>query len=118
MELRLQSARLLTWKAAALKSQGEPFSKFAAMAKLAASECATFNAHQAIQILGGMGYVSDMPAERYYRDARITEIYEGTSESKPIDGTHSFLSSSLVCFVVQRLVIAGNLIKEYSGTNA
>jgi butyryl-CoA dehydrogenase len=82
MEMRVQSARLITWKAAALKSQGQPFSKFAAMAKLAASECATFNAHQAIQILGGMGYVSDMPAERYYRDARITEIYEGTSESK------------------------------------
>ena len=81
MELRVQSARLLTWKAAALKMQGESYSKFAAMAKLAASECATYNAHQAIQILGGMGYVSDMPAERHYRDARITEIYEGTSES-------------------------------------
>ena len=47
---------------------------------LAASECATANAHAAIQVLGGMGYVSDMPAERHYRDARITEIYEGTSE--------------------------------------
>ena len=82
MEMRVQSARLLTWKAAALKGQGQPFTKFAALAKLAASECATFNAHQAIQILGGMGYVSDMPAERHYRDARITEIYEGTSESR------------------------------------
>ena len=50
---------------------------------------------QAIQILGGMGYVSDMPAERHYRDARITEIYEGTSE-------------------IQKLVIAGNLLKEMS----
>lgn len=49
---------------------------------------------QAIQTLGGMGYVSDMPAERHYRDARITEIYEGTSE-------------------IQRLVIAGQLLKEY-----
>ena len=47
------------------------------MAKLSASETATFVAHQAIQILGGMGYVSDMPVERNYRDARITEIYEG-----------------------------------------
>lgn len=65
------------------------------MAKLAASEAATFCAHQAIQILGGMGYVTDMPAERYYRDARITEIYEGTSE-------------------IQRLVIASNLVKEYN----
>lgn len=64
------------------------------MAKLAASETATFCSHQSIQILGGMGYVSDMPAERHYRDARITEIYEGTSE-------------------IQRLVIAGSLIKEY-----
>ena len=52
---------------------------------------------QAIQILGGMGYVTDMPAERFYRDARITEIYEGTSE-------------------IQRLVIAGNLLKEYSSS--
>lgn len=65
------------------------------MAKLAASEAATWVAHQSIQVLGGMGYVSDMPAERHYRDARITEIYEGTSE-------------------IQRLVIAGNVLKEYS----
>jgi butyryl-CoA dehydrogenase len=64
------------------------------MAKLAASEAATFSAHQCIQVLGGMGYVADMPAERHYRDARITEIYEGTSE-------------------IQRLVIASNIIKEY-----
>ncbi|KAK7087664.1 hypothetical protein V1264_021683 [Littorina saxatilis] len=95
MELRLQSARLLTWQAAMLKDAGKPYTKEAAMAKLAASETATFNAHQAIQILGGMGFVTDMPAERYYRDARITEIYEGTSD-------------------IQRLVIAGNLLKEYS----
>lgn len=94
MELKLQAARLLTWKAAALKDAGEKYTKEAALAKLAASEAATFISHQAIQILGGMGYVSDMPAERHYRDARITEIYEGTSE-------------------IQRLVIANNLIKEY-----
>ncbi|CAF0922736.1 unnamed protein product [Didymodactylos carnosus] len=94
MEMRLQSARLLTWKAAALKMNGENYSKWAAMAKLSASECATFNSHQCMQILGGMGYVSDMPAERFYRDSRITEIYEGTSE-------------------IQRLVIAGNLLKEH-----
>ena len=49
------------------------------MAKLVASETATFVAHQSIQVLGGMGYVSDMPCERNYRDARITEIYEGNS---------------------------------------
>jgi len=63
------------------------------MAKLAASEAATYNSHQCIQVLGGMGYVTDMPAERYYRDARITEIYEGTSE-------------------ILRLVIAGKIFKE------
>ena len=70
-----------------------PFTKEAAMAKLAASETATWCAHKAIQVLGGMGYVSDMPAERFYRDARITEIYEGTSE-------------------IQRIVIASNIYKE------
>jgi butyryl-CoA dehydrogenase len=95
MSLKLESARLLTWRAAVLKDQKQPFSKEAAMAKLAASETATFNSHQAIQILGGMGYVSDMPAERHYRDARITEIYEGTSE-------------------IQRLVIANAVLKEMS----
>lgn len=95
MALQLESARLLTWRACVLKDSKKPFTKEAAMAKLAASEAATFCAHQCIQVLGGMGYVSDMPAERHYRDARITEIYEGTSE-------------------VQRLVIAGNLLKEYN----
>ena len=59
---------------------GRPFTKAAAMAKLSASETATFVAHQAIQVLGGMGYVSDMPVERNYRDARITEIYEGINQ--------------------------------------
>ena len=73
---------------------GRPYTKEVAMAKLAASEAATFVAHQSIQVLGGMGYVSDMPVERNYRDARITEIYEGTSE-------------------IQKLIIAGALLKEY-----
>uniref|UniRef100_U5ERH0 Short-chain specific acyl-CoA dehydrogenase, mitochondrial n=1 Tax=Corethrella appendiculata TaxID=1370023 RepID=U5ERH0_9DIPT len=95
MALKVESARLLTWRAAWLKDNGQPYTKEAAMAKLAASEAATFCAHQSIQCLGGMGYVSDMPAERHYRDARITEIYEGTSE-------------------IQRLVIAGAVLKEYS----
>lgn len=94
MDLRLESARLLTWQAAMLKDAGQPYTKSAAMAKLAASEAATFISHQAIQVLGGMGYVTDMPAERHYRDARITEIYEGTSE-------------------IMRLVIAINLLKEH-----
>lgn len=92
MEVRTEQARLMTWKAAMLKDAGLPFSKEAAMGKLAASEAATFCAHQAIQVLGGMGYVTDMPAERHYRDARITEIYEGTSE-------------------IQKLVIAGQMLK-------
>lgn len=96
MALALESARLLTWRAAMLKDNKKPFTKEAAMAKLAASEAATAISHQAIQILGGMGYVSEMPAERHYRDARITEIYEGTSE-------------------IQRLVIAGQLLKSYRG---
>ncbi|KAL9698324.1 hypothetical protein quinque_001765 [Culex quinquefasciatus] len=95
MSVRLESARLLTWRAAWLKDNKHPFTKEAAQAKLAASETATFCAHQCMQVLGGMGYVTDMPAERYYREARITEIYEGTSE-------------------IQRLVIAGQVIKELS----
>lgn len=94
MTLARDAARLLTWRAAQLKDNKEKFTREAAMAKLAASEAATMCAHQAIQILGGMGYVSDMPAERHYRDARITEIYEGTSE-------------------IQHLVIAGDVLKEY-----
>lgn len=61
MALRIESARLLTWRAASLKDQGINFTKEAALAKLAASEAATFCAHQAIQVLGGMGYVTDMP---------------------------------------------------------
>ncbi|CAL7937093.1 unnamed protein product [Xylocopa violacea] len=95
MALKIESARLLTWRAATLKDNGKPYTKEAAMAKLSASEMCTFCTHQCIQILGGMGYVTDMPAERHYRDARITEIYEGTSE-------------------IQRLVIAANVIKEYN----
>ena len=79
MAVQIESARLLMYRAAALKDIGRPYTKEAAMAKLAASEAATYCAHQSIQVLGGMGYVSDMPVERNYRDARITEIYEGNS---------------------------------------
>ena len=74
----LQSLLISLWKKNYFYL-GRPFTKEAAMAKLSASETATFAAHQGIQILGGMGYVSDMPLERNYRDARITEIYEGVS---------------------------------------
>lgn len=94
MDTRLMGARLLTWQAAVAKDRGEPYGKEAARAKLAASEAATFCSHSAIQVLGGMGYVADMPAERHYRDARITEIYEGTSE-------------------ILRVVVGSSTLKEY-----
>lgn len=93
MAMRIEASRLLTYKAACLKDAHQKFTKEAAMAKLMASETATFVAHQAIQIFGGNGYVTEYPVERHYRDARITEIYEGTSE-------------------IQRVVIAANAIKE------
>jgi len=80
MKCKLDSALLLTLRAAWLKSQGKPFSAEASMAKLVASEAAMWITHQAVQIHGGMGYSKEMPLERYFRDAKITEIYEGTSE--------------------------------------
>ncbi len=80
MKLRIETTRLLTWKAAWLKDQKKRFGKDAAMAKLYGSEMATWVCHQAIQIHGGYGFIKDYPVERYYRDARITELYEGTSE--------------------------------------
>jgi alkylation response protein AidB-like acyl-CoA dehydrogenase len=93
MERRIQSARLLIQRAAWLKDSGQPFSREAAMAKVNASEAATWVTHQAIQVHGGYGYVKEYPVERYYRDARVMEIYEGTSE-------------------IQRLVIARSLLKD------
>lgn len=92
MATEIDAARLLTLRAAFLKDKGERYSKEAAMAKLFASETATRVTHKGIQIHGGYGYTKDYPLERFYRDARITEIYEGTSE-------------------IQRLVIAANLLK-------
>jgi len=89
---KIEAARLLTYNAASLKDKGKPYSKEAAMAKVFASETATFATHRGIQIHGGYGYTRDYPLERFYRDARITEIYEGTSE-------------------IQRLVIANNLLR-------
>ncbi len=87
-----EAARLLTHRAAYLKDQGESYGKEAAMAKLMAAETAMKAATQGIQILGGYGYTTDYPLERYFRDAKITEIYEGTSE-------------------VMRLVIANNVLR-------
>ncbi|MGH8315443.1 MAG: acyl-CoA dehydrogenase family protein, partial [Steroidobacterales bacterium] len=93
MKVRLEAARLLTlraaWNKARVKREGGRNSLEASMAKLYASETAMYIAHQAVQIHGGMGFSKEMPIERYFRDAKITEIYEGTSE-------------------IQRLVIARN----------
>lgn len=91
MGTRIQAARLLVHQAAWMKDRGLAFSKQAAMAKLYASETATWVTHQAAQVFGGYGYMKEYPVERYYRDARVTEIYEGTSE-------------------MQRLVIARNVL--------
>lgn len=84
MATRLQAARLLTWHAAKLKDQGAKYSKEAAMAKLAASEAAMWIATKAIQVHGGYGYTKEYVVERNFRDAKITEIYEGTSEIQRI----------------------------------
>lgn len=89
MKCKLDAALLLTLRAAWLKGQGRKFGTEASVAKLVASEAAMWITHQAVQIHGGMGYSREMPLERYFRDAKITEIYEGTSE-------------------IQRLVIARN----------
>lgn len=81
MVTEIQAARLLTLQAAWLKDQGKPFSKEAAMAKLYASELAVRVTNKAVQIHGGYGYCKGIKVERLYRDAKITEIYEGTSEA-------------------------------------
>ena len=93
MERRIQAARLLLQKAAWLKDSGQDFIRAASMAKLYCTEAATWVTHQAIQVHGGYGYVKEYAVERYYRDARVMEIYEGTSE-------------------IQRLVIARSMLKD------
>ena len=80
MATRIESARLLVYRAARMKDAGLNFSKEASMAKLAASETAMFCAHAAVQMFGGYGYTREYPVEKLFRDAKITEIYEGTSE--------------------------------------
>ena len=90
MALRCESARLMTYQAASLKQEGKRCSREAAMAKLSASETAMWVTTKALQMFGGYGYTNDYPMERMMRDAKITEIYEGTSE-------------------VQRIVIAGSM---------
>ncbi len=80
MAMRIEAARLLTLRAALLADRGERFTTEASMAKLYASETANWVTDKAVQVHGGMGYSKEHPVERYFRDARITEIYEGTSE--------------------------------------
>lgn len=84
MKTRIEAARLLVYNAALAKERskvtGDRYTKEAAMAKLFASETAMFVTHAAVQIHGGMGYSKELPVERYFRDAKVTEIYEGTSE--------------------------------------
>ena len=80
MATEIDAARLLVWRAAAMRDRGERHTAEAAMAKLFASDVAVRAARECVQIFGGYGYLRDFPAERHYRDAKITEIYEGTSE--------------------------------------
>ena len=93
MALQIDASRLLTYRAAWLEDLEKPFKKEAAMAKLLASETSMMVCNKAIQVLGGYGYVSDYPVERMLRDAKLTEIGEGTSE-------------------MQRLVIAREILRS------
>jgi len=92
MATDIDAAKLLIYRAARMRDAGEPHTKEASMAKLFASTMVNKHANQAVQIHGGVGYIKDFPVERYFRDAKITEIYEGTSE-------------------VQRIVVARSLLK-------
>ena len=92
MTMEYEAARLLTLRAAWLKDTKQRFTREAALAKLKASEAASFCADRGLQVHGGVGYTRDFPIERHFRDARITEIYEGTSE-------------------IMRLIIAGAMLR-------
>jgi hypothetical protein len=96
MKTQLSAAELLTFRAAQMKEEGKPFTREASMAKLFASEMANRVCDKAVQIHGGYGYIDEFPVERYFRDARVQTIYEGTSE-------------------VQRLVIARETFKLITG---
>jgi len=93
MQTEIEAARALVWRAARLKQAGHPHTVEGAQAKLFASAVARRQTGEAIQVLGGYGYTKEFPAERYYRDAKVTEIYEGTSE-------------------IQKLVIARGLLGD------
>ena len=94
MGVQIEAARLLIYRAANLKDQGLPYAKAASMAKLFSSEIACKVADEAVQILGGYGYIKDFPVEKYYRDVKLCTIGEGTSE-------------------IQRTVIARYILKEF-----
>jgi len=91
MATRIEASRLLTLSAAMAKDTGEPYSKEAAMCKLFASETATWVTNRAIQIHGGYGYMKEYYVERFFRDAKVTEIYEGTSEIMRLVIAHNTL---------------------------
>ena len=95
MATEIDAARLLTYRAAWLKQEGRPHAAEGAKAKLFASEMARRQTAEAIQILGGYGYTKEFPVERYYRDAKITEIYEGTSEIQRLVIARSILGRQL-----------------------
>ncbi len=92
MYTRIETSKLLTYRAAWLKDQKKPFSTESALAKLHASETATFVTKEAVQIHGGYGYINEYEVERMYRDAKITEIYEGTSEIQRLIISRALLS--------------------------
>jgi alkylation response protein AidB-like acyl-CoA dehydrogenase len=96
MQTKIRAARLLTYEAAWMRDGGMRVTEAGARAKLYASQAANEVTYDAVQVLGGYGYMKDHPVERYYRDARVTEIYEGTSE-------------------IQRLVISRGILKERTG---
>jgi alkylation response protein AidB-like acyl-CoA dehydrogenase len=95
MQTKIRAARLLVYEAAWMKDQKMPHGEAGARAKLYASQVANEVAYEAVQVLGGRGYMKNHPVERYYRDARVTEIYEGTSE-------------------IQRLVISRAILEEHA----
>lgn len=91
MRMEIEAARLLTLQAAWMKDRGEPVGPYASMAKLKASAVARMAADRAVQIHGGYGYTKEFAVERYYRDAKVTELYEGTSEIQRIVISNSVL---------------------------
>ncbi|MCY6485938.1 acyl-CoA dehydrogenase family protein, partial [Clostridium aestuarii] len=92
MDLKIEQARYLVYKAAMDKEQGRPYSVSAARAKWAATDCAMYVTTEAVQLMGGYGYIKDYSLERMMRDAKVTQIYEGTNQ-------------------VQRMVISGNIFR-------